>query len=91
MKVSRVVALTNKVGIHARPASAFVKVANSFQCEIRVSVPGKLEADGKRLMTLLALNASRGALLTIEADGEDAERAVQALHELVQSKFGEPE
>lgn len=91
MKVTRVVALTNKVGIHARPASAFVRVANAFQCEIKVSVPGKLDADGKRLMTLLALNAGRGTLLTIEADGDDADKAVQALHELVQAKFGEPE
>jgi len=89
MKVTRVVALTNKVGIHVRPASAFVRVANAFQCEIKVSVPGKLEADGKRLMTLLALNAGRGALLTIEADGDDADEAVQKLAELFASKFGE--
>lgn len=86
--VERKVKVKNKRGIHARAAAKFVEVASRFRSNIEVeSKYGK--ADGKSIMSILTLCASKGSYIKIRAKGVDAPRAVNALVELVNSKFGE--
>jgi len=88
---SRDIIVSNTMGLHARPAMQFVDLANSFKSEIRVIKPGSEEvtADGKSVMQMIVLEATQGTTLKIEADGEDAQDAVNKLAELFESKFGE--
>ena len=90
---SREVIISNKLGLHARPAMQFVDVANQFKSEVKVHKGGEepADADGKSVMQMIILAATEGTPLTIEADGEDADQALQTLVDLVQSKFGEEE
>ncbi len=89
-RASREVAIRNRNGLHARPAAAFVKLASRFRSEILVS-RDDLEVNGKSIMGVLMLAAEPGAVLTIRAVGEDAERAVDALVRLVAEDEGEPD
>ena len=84
------VEIKNAEGLHMRPAMQFVDLASQFQSDIRVS-NNENEVDGKSIMQMSMLAATCGTKLTIKAVGEDAERAVEALRELVEDKmFGEP-
>jgi phosphocarrier protein HPr len=80
-----------EAGFHARPAMKFVDTANRFQSKVKVSRGGDepCEADGKSIMSMLTLAAIQGTVLRIEADGEDAQNALNALAELFDDKFGE--
>ena len=91
MVVTREIKVLNVNGLHARPAMAFVDVANAFQSKITVVNPGgdPPEVDGKSIMGMIMLGAAKGTLLKISADGSDAEAAVKKLVELFESKFGE--
>jgi phosphotransferase system HPr (HPr) family protein len=79
------------MGLHARPAMAFVDMATGFTSKVTVFREGDdpIEADGKSVMQMLMLEAVKGVKLKIEADGDDAEAAVKGLSELFESKFGE--
>ena len=83
--------VSNKLGLHARPAMQFVDVANQFSAAVLVKKGGEepCEADGKSVMQMIILAATEGTPLRIEADGDDAEKAVQDLVDLFNSKFGE--
>jgi phosphocarrier protein HPr len=85
------IAISNKLGLHARPAMQFVDVANQFTSRVTVFKGGEEpgEADGKSVMQMIILAATEGTPLRIEADGDDAEQAVQKLVELIDGKFGE--
>jgi phosphotransferase system HPr (HPr) family protein len=89
--VSRDIVVSNKLGLHARPAMQFVDVANQFSSEVRVERFGDepAEADGKSVMQMITLAATEGTPMRITADGDDAEQAVAKLVELFESKFGE--
>ena len=89
--VSRDIVVSNKLGLHARPAMQFVDLANQFTSTITVKKGGEdpVDADGKSVMQMIILAATEGTTLTIEADGEDAEKAVRDLVDLFNSKFGE--
>ncbi len=80
--------IQNKLGIHARPAAQFVKTASRFQAEVRVEKDGE-EVDGKSIMGLMMLAAGNGSVITVSADGSDAESALDALADLIQRKFEE--
>ncbi len=82
------VEIVNRAGLHARPASEFVKLAGRFRSEIRVEKEG-LEVNGKSIMGVLMLAAECGSRLIIRADGADAPEAVEALSGLVQRGFEE--
>lgn len=82
------VEIVNRLGMHARPASEFVKLAGRFACEVRVEKDG-LEVNGKSIMGVLMLAAERGSRLTIRAEGADAEAALAALAALIGSGFSE--
>ncbi|HWE95653.1 MAG TPA: HPr family phosphocarrier protein [Tepidisphaeraceae bacterium] len=88
---SRETKIRNTLGMHARPAMQFVDVANQFQSQITVYKGGEepAEADGKSVMQMIILAATEGTPMRIEANGEDAEQAVQKLVELIEDKFGE--
>ena len=80
--------VTNKLGIHARPAAQFVKTASQFSCEIQVEKDDE-QADGKSIMGLMMLAAGHGSVLSISAQGEGAEDALLALGALIERDFEE--
>lgn len=87
------IVVSNKLGLHARPAMQFVDLANQFSSNIMVKRLGDepVDADGKSVMQMIILAATEGTPLRIEAEGDDAETAVQKLAELFETKFGEDE
>jgi phosphocarrier protein len=80
----RKILLTNEVGLHARPAAKFVKAAAKFKCRIKV-VKGENEADAKSITSILFLDAKKGEEITIWAQGQDSDLAVESLTELVRA------
>jgi phosphotransferase system HPr (HPr) family protein len=88
---ARDIIVSNKLGLHARPAMQFVDVANQFSSAVLVKKGGEepCEADGKSVMQMIILAATEGTPLRIEAEGDDAQAAVDKLAELFESKFGE--
>jgi phosphocarrier protein len=86
--MDRQITISNKLGLHARPAMQFVDLANQFRSSIRVW-KGDLNVDGKSIMHMMMLAATEGTGLKIQADGEDAAQALDALEKLVNSRFGE--
>ncbi len=80
--------VTNKLGLHARPAAMFVKISNQHDCDIWVEKDGE-EVNGKSIMGLMMLAAGQGSRLTVSAEGKDAQKAIAALQELLASKFNE--
>ena len=90
---SRDIIVSNKLGLHARPAMQFVDVANQFSSSVVVKKGGEepAEADGKSVMQMIILAATEGTPLKIVAEGDDAQAAVDQLVALFESKFGEEE
>ena len=88
MTVESAVKIRNRLGMHARAAVKFVQVANRFQSEVRV-VKEDTEANGKSIMGLLTLVAAHGVSIKLVCEGDDADRALAALVELIGSGFGE--
>ena len=86
--MTRDVVVPNALGLHARAAARFVQMAARFVAQIRVT-RGDRTVDGKSLMGVLLLAASQGSTLRIDADGADAEAALDALAALVAGGFGE--
>ncbi|GAB6877054.1 HPr family phosphocarrier protein [Thermaerobacter litoralis] len=82
------VTLNHPTGLHARPAALFVQTASRFRSQIEVQANGKT-VNAKSMMAILSLGARQGTALTLRAEGEDAEAALAALKELVESNFGE--
>ncbi len=88
-EIRREVTVRNRLGIHARPAAAFVKLASRFESEILVEKDDQT-VNGKSIMGLMSLAAGRGSKIRITARGPDAERAMEALTQLVEvQKFDE--
>ena len=84
------VRIVNRLGMHARPAAHFVRLASRFAAEIYVSRDG-VEVNGKSIMGVMMLAAEEGASIEIRAQGEDAERAIEDLVALVERGFDEDE
>ena len=82
------VTITNKLGLHARPAMAFADTAAQFKSDILVIKAGN-KFDGKSIMNLMMLAATQGTELEIAATGPDADDALAALKTLVESNFDE--
>jgi phosphocarrier protein len=82
--------LTNRHGLHARPAHLFVQTANAYASTLRVGRCDQEErVDGKSIMGMMMLAAERGVELELEATGPDADQLLRALAELVRANFGE--
>jgi phosphocarrier protein HPr len=86
--VDREFVVPNKLGIHARPAALFVKVANRFACEVMVEKDGE-KVNGKSIMGLMMLAAGPGSKLLVSCEGEDCQQAIGAIEELINRKFDE--
>jgi phosphocarrier protein len=90
MKSTTTVSITNRLGLHARPAMMFVDVASKFTAEVTVRRCDQVEfVDGKSIMQLMMLAATQGTELEICAKGEDAEDATEELQMLIRSNFSE--
>lgn len=90
-RAERDIVIVNALGLHARPAMQFVDLANQFRSQIvvRKDGPDPIAVDGKSVMQMITLEATRGTPLRIEAEGEDADQAVVELAALVAGGFGE--
>ena len=80
--------IQNKLGLHARAAALLVKAANRFEADLTVEKDG-IAVNGKSIMGILMLAASRGTKITLKADGKDAAEALQTLGQLIEDRFGE--
>ena len=80
----------NKLGLHARAAARLTEVAGGFAAEVWLSRNGR-RVNAKSIMGVMMLAAGKGSRVLIEADGEDADAAVQALGKLIAERFGEEE
>ena len=80
--------IQNEKGLHARAATQFVQTASKFPCEVTVSKDGH-DVNGKSIMGVLMLVASKGTMITLRAKGERAAEAIAALEKLINDKFGE--
>jgi len=78
----------NELGLHARPAAEFVKVASRFQAEIALG-RDEMVVNGKSVLGVMTLAAECGAELVLRAEGKDAEAAIGALEALVRNRFHE--
>jgi phosphocarrier protein len=87
-KLSKTITVINKLGIHARPAAVFAKTANKFKSDIFVEKDGET-INAKSIMGLMMLAAGPGSKLLVICQGADAAQALQAIEDLVLSKFGE--
>ncbi len=88
IQLSQDFTIQNTLGLHARAAAAFVKIANRFQSEITVAKDDS-SVNGKSIMGVLMLAASKGTKVSVTARGEDAQEAMTALGKLIEEKFGE--
>lgn len=83
------ITIQNLKGLHARATATFVKTAEQFKSDIRVSNKEGLEVSGKSIMGILMLGVPLGDEVLIKANGEDAEQAIDALRDLINNRFGE--
>jgi phosphocarrier protein HPr len=86
--IRRELAIRNRLGLHARAAARFVHTASRFRSRVTAGRDGRV-MDGKSILGILLLAASQGTLIEVTAEGEDEERAMEALATLVDGGFGE--
>jgi len=89
-RISRDVEIRNTRGLHARASARFVKCAETFDADIRVSKDGQT-VGGTSIMGLMMLAAATGNRIRISAAGAEAEQALEALAQLISDRFGEEE
>ncbi len=87
-KIEKQVPIVNRLGLHARPAAMFVRIASRYRSEVWVSKEGE-EVNGKSIMGLMMLAAGQGSKLRIRCEGVDAEKAMEELEALINAKFNE--
>lgn len=86
---SKEIEIINQLGLHARAAAKFVGTAGRFACSIKVGRTPESLVDGKSIMSVMMLAASKGTMLHLITDGDDEEQAMQAMVELIENYFGE--
>ena len=84
------VEIVNKLGLHARASAKLTQVASGFQCEVWLMRNGR-RVNAKSIMGVMMLAAGKGSTVTIEAEGADAQAALDAILQLIGDKFGEGE
>lgn len=87
-KASGTFVIINELGLHARAAATFVKIANRFRSLINVT-KDSISVNGKSIMGVLMLAAAKDTTIKIDAEGSDADKAIEALGKLIDDKFGE--
>jgi phosphocarrier protein HPr len=86
--VEKKLMIQNELGLHARAATKLVQLATKYPCEITVTKDGH-EVNGKSIMGVLMLVASKGTTVVVKAKGDKAQEAVDAIGRLIDDKFGE--
>lgn len=89
-KLEQQVSICNKLGLHARAAAKFVGLASQFESKIEVDKDGRT-VNGKSIMGVMMLAASKGSLITLKIEGEDASEAMEQLLDLINNRFDEEE
>ncbi|HTQ77123.1 MAG TPA: HPr family phosphocarrier protein [Burkholderiales bacterium] len=82
--------IVNKLGLHARASAKLTQVASGFKCDIWITRNGR-KVNAKSIMGVMMLAAGKGATITVEATGEDADAAIEALRKLIADRFDEGE
>ena len=90
MSLSRDIEIINKLGMHARAAAKFVKLASTFESQIEIERAGR-RVNGKSIMGVMMLAASKGSDVTVYADGNDAKESLDQLEALINNRFDEDE
>ncbi|MEH6822746.1 MAG: HPr family phosphocarrier protein [Motiliproteus sp.] len=88
--IEKQLTIINKLGLHARATAKLIDVTSNFSCRIQLIRDGRA-VDAKSIMSVMMLAAAKGTVLTVTADGEDEEKAIYALENLVNNYFGEGE
>lgn len=86
--LSRKVKVKNRTGLHARPAAKMAEIAEGFEAEVKLLHAGE-EANVKSVMGLMSLAISSNTTVTLQAEGKEAEEALDALEEIIEAGFGE--
>lgn len=89
-QISKEIEIINKLGLHARAAAKFVKTASAFQAELTVS-RNERQVNGKSIMGIMTLAASKGTTILLNAEGEDAVQQIEAIEALINNYFEEGE
>lgn len=84
------ITIINRLGLHARAATKLVQTSSQFGAEVHIVKDGQ-RVSGKSILGVMMLAAAKGSQITLEADGADADAALQALEELINDRFGEGE
>lgn len=82
--------IINKLGLHARAAAKLITTTSRFACDVRLIKEGR-EVDGKSIMSVMMLAASKGTCLTVKTCGSDQQQAMQAIEALINNRFDEDE
>lgn len=88
--IRREITIINKLGLHARAAAKLVSTASAYSCQVKVGYKDRM-VDGKSIMAVMMLAASKGTDIELHADGSDAEDAINALTDLINRRFDEEE
>ncbi|HEV2806029.1 MAG TPA: HPr family phosphocarrier protein [Chthoniobacterales bacterium] len=87
-KIEKEITIVNRLGLHARPAAMFVRIASRYRSEVWVEKEGE-KINGKSIMGLMMLAAGQGSKLIIRCEGPDADKVMEDLEALIQQKFNE--
>jgi phosphocarrier protein len=87
-QAERTLKIVNELGLHARAATKLVQLASKYPCEVTVTKDGH-EVNGKSIMGVLMLVASKGSTVTLRAKGEKSQECIDVLAKLIEDKFGE--
>lgn len=90
MSISKDLEIINKLGMHARAAAQFVQLASSFNSHIEIE-KDQQRVNGKSIMGVMMLAASKGSIVTLHANGEDEEESINSLETLINNRFNENE
>jgi phosphocarrier protein HPr len=91
--INRLIIIPNRLGLHARAAAKLVRLANSYESSVQISrcdSPEKI-VDAKSILGILMLAATQQTEIELKVNGSDEAEALEALCQLIQNKFGEPE
>ena len=86
--VEKICTVRNKMGLHARPAAQIVQAANRFPCDVTLEKDGQ-PVNGKSIMGVLMLAASKGSTILVKTEGEKAEECLEAISEIFDKGFNE--
>src|SRR3954467_4664382 len=87
-RIEKEVTIVNRLGMHARPAAMFVRIASRYRSDVWVEKEGE-KINGKSIMGLMMLAAGQGSTLNICCEGPDADKVMEELEQLIQQKFNE--